>query len=112
MQNGKESLRVVVGEVGQDYPSTLPLLALSCPSMKYAFVLYLTEKMAEKSAEFVEMAMVHSLIDALMELLYEAAQPDFQLPSLHPFAKDSRASSLLQLLPKIRPSRTVKMMSP
>ena len=89
MQDEKESLRMVVGEVGQDYPSTLPLLALSCSSMKYAFVRYLTEKMAQKSAEFVEMAMVHSLVDALMELLHEATESDFRLPSPHSFIKDS-----------------------
>lgn len=74
----------MISEIGVDYPSSLPLLALSCSSMRYAFIRYLTIQLADKCQELLGFQMVHALVEALMDLLHEAADPQFKLPGANP----------------------------
>ena len=75
---------MLVLEVDDGYPLTLPLIAVSYPSLRYAFLRHLTLQLAQKSEEHSGMAMACALIDALTDLLSEATQLDFKLSSNYP----------------------------
>lgn len=81
----KAEYLVLFVNINKGYPASVPLLAVSCDSLRFAFLRFLTQKLAEKSMEIIDFPMVFELVDTTTELLNQATDPHYQLPSIFSF---------------------------
>jgi len=72
---------MTIGEVGEDYPASLPLIAASCPNMKFSFLKHITVELSKRIEDMEGMQTVHWMIETLTELLAEAATKPFEAKS-------------------------------